>query len=462
MSARILIVDDVAFNLKLLENKLKMAYYDVFTAATGHEAIRKVQEIKPDLILMDIMMPDIDGIETTKRIKAQAEFSHIPVVMITALNSQEDKINTLIAGADDFLTKPINERTLMIRVRSLLRIKFAADELRLREETTAQLGLSPKIDGSLSVMGSEVMVVDDNLQQSEKIKNKLIENGIHVNSISEPDKALNQAIQHKNYSMIIVSTQLLGYDGLRLCSQIKSNESLRNIPIMILVDEDDDITVERGLDMGIQDYILTPVEPNELIARVYNHIIRKQHHDRMRQNYLNNVSLSLLDPLTNIHNRRYLDTHLDKLITQSIQHDKNLTILMVDLDNFKQINDEKGHAAGDSVLKEVAHRLTANLRTADLCIRYGGDEFIIILPNTDLSGGHIIAERILHAFRERPFVINNSETVECFCSIGIAQAQPGHGINDLIKQADTNLYQAKNLGRNQSFYSPTSHGESSS
>jgi len=452
MSARILIVDDVIFNLKLLENKLKLAYYDVFTASTGLEALRKAQEIKPDLILMDVMMPDIDGVEATKRIKAQLGFSHIPVIMITALNSTEDKINALMAGADDFLTKPFNEAALMIRVKSLLRMKFVADELRLREETTMQLGLTLVIEGSHSIVGAEVMVVDDNLQQGEKIKNKLIENGLHVDLVEEPDKALEKAIEHKNYSLIIVSTQLLGFDGLRLCSQIKSNEHLRNIPIMILVDEDDSMTVEHGLDMGVQDYILTPVEPNELIARVSNHIIRKQHHDMIRHNYLTSLSLSLLDPLTNLHNRRYLDAHLDRLITQSLEYGKSLTILMLDIDNFKQINDKMGHADGDVVLKEAASRLAANLRMSDLCVRYGGDEFIVILPNTDAAGGILIAERILHFFRSSPFRFSNDREIECSCSIGVAQVQPGQSMEDLIKEADANLYQAKNLGRNQVFH----------
>jgi two-component system cell cycle response regulator len=452
MSARILIVDDVAFNIKLLGNRLKSLYYDVFTATSGFDAIAKVKEVQPDLILMDVMMPDIDGIEATKRIKAIPEYSHIPIVMITALNSVDEKINALMSGADDFLTKPLNKDALLIRVKSLLRMKFAADELRMRGEENAQINIS-LIDSSYSIVGSEVMVVDDDDKRSEQIKNKLIENGVQVDVVKDPEKALKQAITRSSYSMIIISTQLFGFDGLRLCSRIKSNSNLRNIPLTILVAGNDNETVERALDIGVQDYILAPVEPGELIARVSNQLIRKQLHDRIRQHYIESISLSMLDPLTNLHNRRYLDTHLEKLLSQSLEYHKSLAILMLDLDNFKQINDKKGHAAGDLVLKEVAGLLTAELRVSDLCVRYGGDEFIVVLPNTNIDGGYRIAERILHFFQHHDFAISSRESVKCHCSIGVTQSQPEQNVRNLLKKVDDNLYQAKKMGRNCVYYS---------
>lgn len=454
MSAKILIVDDIVFNLKLLESKLKQAYFDVFTASNGVEAIRKTQEINPDLILMDVMMPDIDGIEATKRIKSIAELAHIPIVIITALNSQEDKISALMAGADDFITKPINDDILMIRMKSLLRMKFAADELRLREKSSLQLGIATTMEGDYSVLGSGVMLVDDDHERSKRIQSKLIENGINVDVVIEPDKALPRALKHRNYSLIIVSTQLLGVDGLRLCSQLKSNESLRNIPIIIMVDANNVTAIERGLDMGVQDYVIAPIDLNELVARASNQIIRKQHLDKIRDNYLSSLSLSLLDPLTNLHNRRFLDTHLSKLMKQSTEYNKDLTILIFDIDNFKQINDTYGHAAGDIILQELSSCLLLNLRVSDLCVRYGGDEFIVVLPNTDAYNGQITAEKILQLLRKRVFFISKTKSISCFCSIGIAQAHSGDSIEDLIKRADANLYKAKNLGRNQAFFCP--------
>lgn len=447
MSAKILIVDDVIFNIKLLENKLKFAYYDVFTASTGKEAIQKVYEVKPDLILMDIMMPDIDGIEATKRIKAIPEFSHIPIVMVTALSSQSDKVSTLIAGADDFITKPVNDKALITRVKSLLRAKFAVDELRLRADITSQLGL-PHIESDENIAGSKIMLVDDNPLEIKKIEKHLHFHGMTVEVVSDPEEALQKATQQNEYSVIIVSIELLGYDGLRLCSQIKSNESSRGIPIVILVDEDYDAKIERGLEIGVQDYVISPVDPSELIARLSKQILRKKYHDMVNQNYLDHISLSVLDPLTKLHNRRYLDTYLENFLKQSHDEQKDLTIIMIDLDNFKSINDTYGHASGDEVLRQASERITSSIRHSDLCVRYGGDEFIIALPSTDAKEGKVVAERILSSFRGRKFIIKNNVEVDYFCSIGIATMKSGDTIYELLKSADDNLYKAKNIGRN--------------
>lgn len=447
MSAKILIVDDVIFNIKLLENKLKLAYYDVFSASTGKEAIQKVHEISPDLILMDVMMPDIDGIEATKRIKAIPEFSHIPIVMVTALSSQSDKVSTLIAGADDFITKPVNDKALITRVRSLLRAKFAADELKIRADVTSQLGL-PHIQIDENISGSKVMLVDDNQLEIKKIEKHLNFHGITVEVVSDPEEALKKITQQNDYSIIIVSIELLGYDGLRLCSHIKSNPLSRGIPIVILADDNSDEKIERGLEIGVQDYVISPVDPSELIARISKQILRKRHHDTVNQNYLDHISMSVLDPLTKLHNRRYLDAYLNNLIKQSHDEDQDLTIIMIDLDNFKYINDTDGHASGDEILRQAAERITSNIRGSDLCVRYGGDEFIIALPNTNIAEGTVIAERILSSFRNKKFSLRDDIYVDCFCSIGVATMKISDTIDKLLKSADDNLYKAKSMGRN--------------
>src|SRR3984885_3684244 len=141
MTAQILVVDDVPANIKLLEAKLASEYYDVIAAKDGFEAIAKTKENKPDLILLDVMMPGMDGFETCRKLKEDAEISHIPVVMVTALSEKSDRVKGLEAGADDFLTKPINDIALLSRVKSLVRIKVLLDELRLRDQTGMQMGV---------------------------------------------------------------------------------------------------------------------------------------------------------------------------------------------------------------------------------------------------------------------------------------------------------------------------------
>ncbi|MCH8189337.1 MAG: response regulator, partial [Proteobacteria bacterium] len=140
MSARILVVDDQPLNVKLLEAKLTAEYYNVVTAAGGVEALEKASDVCPDLILLDVMMPGMDGYEVCQRLKGDPELNHIPVVMVTALDAVADRIRGIDAGADDFLTKPINDVALFARVRSLLRMKLALDELRLRDDISLQFG----------------------------------------------------------------------------------------------------------------------------------------------------------------------------------------------------------------------------------------------------------------------------------------------------------------------------------
>lgn len=452
MSARILVVDDVAFNVKLLEIKLKQAYYDIITATNGKEALAKIKEQSPDLILMDVMMPDIDGFEATRRIKAQAEYAHIPVIMITALSAQDDKITGLLAGADDFLTKPINENALLLRVRSLLRAKFAADELRLREKSSCELGFtSSSVEAKFSISGSEVLLIDDDQEQVETIKSYLQDGEMFVDTAHDSEKALKKALSG-NYSMIVISTQMLSVEGLRLCSQIRSNEQLRSIPMMVLVEEGDVIAIERALEMGINDYIVTPVSPQELLARSYTQIVKKKRNDVLRDNYLQSLCLSIIDPLTGLYNRRFLDANLNRMIEDSVGKQKDLTILIFDIDNFKQINDTYGHIQGDTVLKKAANLIKSRLRVADSCARYGGDEFVIVLPNTNLAGGELVAQNLLSLFNDTRF--GDQEDIICSCSIGVCQFETGYSVDMLISKADACLYKAKVNGRNRWVSSP--------
>ena len=164
MSARVMVVDDILPNVKLLEAKLASEYYDVITATSGKEALEKIKSSNPDLVLLDVMMPEMDGFQVCQAIKSEPETSHIPVVMVTALTDAEDKVRGLDAGADDFLSKPINDTALMARVRSLVRLKMALDEWRVRENTANQLGVVEESMTSVmeqSVDGATVLVVED-------------------------------------------------------------------------------------------------------------------------------------------------------------------------------------------------------------------------------------------------------------------------------------------------------------
>ena len=168
MSARVLVVDDVEPNVRLLEAKLTLEYYDVVTAGDGVTALARAAADQPDIVLLDVMMPGMDGFETCRRLKADPATRHIPVVLVTALDGREDRIRGLEAGADDFVTKPIDDVILFARVRSLVRLKQVMDELREREESGRRLGVNADGAGRLRGSGGRVLVVDDNPRQVER------------------------------------------------------------------------------------------------------------------------------------------------------------------------------------------------------------------------------------------------------------------------------------------------------
>jgi two-component system, cell cycle response regulator len=238
MSARILVVDDMLPNIKLLEAKLTKEYYDVVTAQDGFDAIEKARKYSPDLILLDVMMPGMDGFETCRRLRADPELSHIPVVMLTALSEKESRIHGLEVGADDFLTKPINDSALFARVRSLIRLKVMIDELRLRGQTGIDLGIDPSSLNVGSIQDSRIMLVDDDSIQARQVIEKLSNVNKKIKHIANPEEAVEEAAKGL-YDLVMVSTQLVEVDGLRVCSQLRTNEQTRNISIIILIDEDD-------------------------------------------------------------------------------------------------------------------------------------------------------------------------------------------------------------------------------
>lgn len=450
MSARILVVDDMLPNIKLLEAKLTKEYYEVITAQDGFDAIEKARKNSPDLILLDVMMPGMDGFETCRKLRADPELSHIPVVMLTALSEKESRIHGLEVGADDFLTKPINDSALFARVRSLIRLKVMIDELRLRGQTGVELGIDPSALNVGSIQDSRIMLVDDDSIQARQVIEKLSTVNKKIKHIDKPEMALEEA-QKGQYDLVIISTQLLDADGLRICSQFRSNEQTRSISIIILIDEDDPASLVKGLEMGVNDYIVTPVDVNELVARVKTQIRRKKYQEALRSNYKQSISLAITDGLTGLYNRRYMDTHLENMVRENMDAQRPMSVLMVDIDHFKSVNDTYGHNVGDEVIKEFGQRIINAIRPNDLAVRYGGEEFVIILNGTDAQNAKIVAERIRTKIEGTPFKVSTADgALTKTTSIGITglRKEGADSVDAILKRADEALYAAKNGGRN--------------
>ena len=451
MSARVLVVDDILPNVKLLEAKLASEYYDVLTATSGAEALEKVENEQPDIVLLDVMMPGMDGFEVCSRIKGNAALAHIPVVMVTALTDTEDKVRGLESGADDFLSKPINDVALMARVRSLVRLKMATDEWRVRENTATQLGV---VDESASAMQesterASILIIEDKDFEHGKIEDTLQQDDNNIKIVMSGAEAMEQVAEH-TFDLLAVSLDLENEDGLRLCSHFKSNEKTRAVPIVMIANADDMGRIAQGLEMGAHDYIMRPIDRNELLARVRTQIRRKRFQERLRATYEISLSMALTDSLTGLYNRRYLEVHLEKLLEKNEESRKALAVLMIDIDHFKGVNDTHGHNVGDEILKVFAERLVNNLRSFDLVARMGGEEFVAILPDVSEERAHMVAERLRRAIADAPITCSaEGGQLSITTSIGGSLIEHGkHTIQEVLDRADKCLYEAKNGGRN--------------
>jgi two-component system cell cycle response regulator len=450
MSALVLVVDDVPANVKLLEAKLTNEYYDVVSAKDGFEAISQAKQHKPDLILLDVMMPGMDGFETCRKMKEDADISHIPVVMVTALSEIADRVRGLEAGADDFLTKPINDVALFARVKSLVRIKVLLDELRLRDQTGLQMGVLEEGQNTFTkdVSGARILVIDDDAVQLKRLTERLGQEYV-VEGVLKPEGA-NSIAANGAFDLIIVSTQLTDTDGLRLASHFKSQEETRSVPILMLVDEDDVRTMLKGLEFGVNDYIIMPVDYNEMAARVKTQIRRKKFQDALKSNYQQTISRAITDSLTGLYNRHYLNAHLDNLVRQALNNNKPLSLMIMDVDHFKAVNDTYGHDIGDQVLKQIAEMTIKSIRSADLAARFGGEEFVVLMPETDSLQGAASAERIRKTVETTAMKVTHEVgELHKTMSIGVAFLNDmGDSGSALLKRADEALYKAKHSGRN--------------
>lgn len=449
MTARILVVDDVPANVKLLEVRLLAEYFEVLTAEDGYKALAICEATHVDLILLDVMMPGIDGFEVCERLKANARTAHIPVVIVTALDQPSDRVRGLKAGADDFLTKPVNDIQLIARVRSLVRLKSLSDELRIRADTAQNLGME---DASKGLDGREemgqILLVDGRASSQERIIKALKPIG-EVTAISDPQAALFEAAENA-WDLVIVNANFDDYDPLRLCSQLRSLERTRFLPILLATEVGAEEMVVRALDLGVNDYIVRPVDQNELLARTLTQIKRKRYNDRLRLSVRQTIELAVTDPLTGLHNRRYLDNHLKVLFNRSAARGRPLSACLIDIDRFKDVNDTYGHDAGDDVLRELATRIRSTVRGADLACRYGGEEFVVVMPDTDAATASLIAERLRAMVEKTPFSVKSSGArLEMTASFGLSCSVSGAETPEqLIKQADQALYRAKAEGRN--------------
>ncbi|MFZ4808318.1 MAG: PleD family two-component system response regulator [Hyphomicrobiaceae bacterium] len=448
MTARVLVVDDIPVNVKLLEARLTAEYFEVLAANSGQQAIEICARERIDVVLLDVMMPGMDGFEACRRIKAMENCSHVPIVMVTALDQSSDRVQGLEAGADDFLTKPVDEIALITRVRNLARVKMLNDEMLMRATTSHQLGLAgpEAYPEAMSADKGHVLVVDDHPRTGPRLAEAI--GRLHTPVLERDAAQALLRLSEENFDVVVVSLALEDSDALRLCSQIRALDRSRHLPIVLLVEAGEKARLLRGLDIGVNDYLMRPVDRNELMARLRTQIRRKRFSDFLRNRLEQSIELAATDGLTGLFNRRYMENHLRTLMQEARRQAAPLSLLIADIDLFKRVNDTYGHDAGDAVLKEFAMRLRRSTRANDLACRMGGEEFVMLMPNTPLARAYQVGERLRAGIAADPFEAG-SQKIRVTASVGVAGLEAGDDAPDrILKRADLALYAAKREGRN--------------
>jgi two-component system cell cycle response regulator len=449
MTARVLVVDDILANVKLLEARLSAEYFDVLTACSGKEALDICSRERVDVVLLDVMMPGMDGFETCRQLKANPKTHHIPVVLVTALDQISDKVRGLQGGADDFLTKPVNEIALVTRVKNLARLKVLTDEMLMRALTGRQTGMSEDaaLIKALSEERARILVVDDEPRSAARLLQWLTP--IHEPLAVQTPQAALSLLAEKEFDLLVVSMALTDADALRLCSQVRSIDRTRHLPIVLLVEPGDEPRLLRALDMGVNDYVMRPIDRNEILARVRTQVKRKRYSDHLRNRLEESIEAAMIDPLTGLHNRRYMETHLATLVADAVHTKRSLSVLLADIDHFKRVNDTYGHDVGDVVLKEFSTRFRRNTRGIDLACRFGGEEFLVIMPDTTMSRAYQVGERLRVAIAADAFQVSPDLGIQLTASVGIATLEcPEDTPETVFRRADNALFAAKRRGRN--------------
>lgn len=445
MSGKVLIIDRAGPERSALKAQLETAYFEVSEVESGEAAMILLASERVDIILMGLELKGSCGIATCRRLKSHMQLSEIPVVLITAEDRPEQRVAGFEAGADDFLSKPVDELALFARMRSLARFRMLAEELRLREATSAELGLEKQPSSRLRENGCKIAVIAVSravaMTYGAAIEARTGVQCIWVDSGVEAMRMLRSSPPDG----FLVTTDLPpGEDRGALCSALSYHGDVSPPAVLVITNANDKETAARCLDQGASDYISYPPDETELAVRLRAQLKKKLRSDQLRQLVDDGLKLSIIDPLTGLYNRRYVDQHLARLFASARDTDAHLTLLMFDIDRFKSVNDRFGHEIGDLALRNFADRLKANLRGVDLIARIGGEEFLVALPAVDLSAGCATAERV-----RRIAATATPGAPRITVSAGVSTlTEADGGPKDLLRRADQAMYLAKSGGRN--------------
>ena len=447
----IMIVDDDLTSLKLLESMLPTERYNIVRANNGEEALENAFVQPPDLILLDIMMPGIDGYEVTRKIKKNTKTKDVPIIIITSLEESEGKVKGLEEGAEELLSKPVHSTELLARISSMLRLKEYRDQLRIRTLSGKSFGDGSEQREKVQIKEEaipQILLVEDTNVDAKIVKNALEGETFQLTTVKN-GRDVFSIIKQKDIDLILLDILLPDMDGFEICRRLKKNH--KDIQVVIVTCLDDLDSKIKGVELGADDFLVKPVVGRELKARMRTLLEKKVHMDSLRTHYQEALGRSQLDWLTGLYNHGYFQQFLGYELKRALDQGFPVSLIMIDVDDFKSYNDTLGHSAGDAILREMGQVVRNCIREVDFAARYGGEEFAVVLPYVTRENVLIIAERIHKALTTHQFFHDESiKLTNPTVSMGIA-VFPEDATNkaDFIIQADSMLYLAKKNGKNQ-------------
>ena len=417
-----LVIEPSRLYQSILSQVLSDKQFEIVIKESGHDGLAYIKNHPVDLICLSMQLPDIDGIQLCSRIRANSNNLKTAIVMITANEDKDNLQNALIAGATEVFYK--NE---------LAEFSFYLDYF------MEGLGRETNIPG-------RIIYIEDQKSLAMVTMALLKEQGYQVTHFTNADDALCE-LQESEYDLVLTDLMLEGKkSGYALVREIKQlTGRYADIPILAISGLTDMHRKIELLKSGVSDYIEKPVIDEELLARVQN-LVRMRHLlDKVETQRAEMRELAMLDQLTKLYNRHYLMDAGPKKLSESIRHKIDMSLLVIDLDHFKNINDTHGHDVGDEVLIEVAATIRSLCRNEDIAARFGGEEFIVVLNHCNEANALNKAETI----REH---ISNLDIhgIKVTASVGVTALsfETDSDFAMLFKKADKAVYKAKEKGRN--------------
>lgn len=463
-SLKILVVDDDEIELSLVGDQLEGHGFEVVRASNGQEALALMEGQFFPVLLTDWQMPLMDGIELAERVRARG-MDETYIMMLTIRDGRFDYERGYSAGIDDYLTKKLPDVELHARITAAFdtaalrralkeaRAALVAAQSQMKSAaTTEDFGGTSQIIAFPVMQPPKVLLVDDDEILLERLKIPVIEAGYEVYTATDSVAAL-AALQKNFMSIVVLDRSMPGMDGLALCRSIRRQTWPGYVYIVLLTAHDAEEDVLLGLAAGADDYVSKRVSDAQLVARLSaaTRVLSLEHSLKCALDERRRIAMT--DALTGAHNRRYFMRYLSGELKRSRRFSTELSLLMLDIDHFKQVNDSYGHAAGDAVLRKFVKTIQKCLpREYDWCARIGGEEFVVVLPQTDLAGAAVVAERIRNSIEEIP-MRTRAGVRSITVSIGVSglQAMANRNattVDILLADADRYLYASKAAGRN--------------